>query len=337
MSKRPTGTMDVDRLLELRVADAVLPAETDSNPLPADADQRRTESGDERTYIVDITDLVERTELPSGPVIDWNTDARDADPMLVFAPLPLDEIDDAAFPRRVIETDAGTYAPVPDDLLRVDPDSGLGIDLTTYDDDNPLLFEAVATDETIGLLPARFADGTPFDAEPLPETPSESDPVAEETLAHEFETEVDADTEATTRATPRPETVDAPIDAEIIATVVDETETAESELADALETIHQHDLLRIEDIVPGREPLSVDGRVIFPVPADAWTIEVGAELDADEGVLEAARTAHERQANRLLERADATDYRDELADDEFAVAVSVELDTTEWSNTDDVE
>ncbi|ELZ01974.1 hypothetical protein [Natrialba asiatica] len=331
MSKRPTGTMDVDRLLELRVADAVLPAETDSDPLPAAADQRRTESGDERTYVVNITDLVERTELPPDPIIDWSTDDRDADPMLVFAPLPPDEIDDAAFPRRVIETDDGTYAPVPDDLLRIDPSSGLGIDLAAYDDDNPLLFEAVATDETIGLLPARFADGTPFDAEPLPETPSESDPVAEETLAHEFGADTDA--EAGTRATPRLETVDAPIDAEIIATVVDETETAESELADALERIHQYDLLSIEDIVPGREPLSVDGRVIFPVPADAWTVEVGAELDADEGVLEAARTAHERQANRLLERAEATDYRDELADDEFAVAVTVELDTTEWSNT----
>lgn len=291
--------MDEERLLELR----------------------ESHEGAESTYSVEVTDLVDRMALSADALVDWSADEREADPMLVFGPITEAEVSDAAYPRRVYETDGSAFVPVPDELLASAP-GGLGLDLESYDDANPLLFEAVAMDETAGLVPARFGDGTPYSREPLPDTPEESDPVAEETIAH-------ADTDAD--ATPRPETVDAPIDPDLVERAVAETDVTPAALVGALEELSRRDLVGEENTAPGYPPLTVDDRAVCIVADDAWETELAPELGVDDpAVLEAAAGVHERQARRLIDEADAEDY--EGFDEDRAAVVTDERDTAEWDD-----
>lgn len=300
MSERPTGTsMDDDRLLALREGHAESDAE-------------------ESTYAVVVTDLVERMELSADALVDWNADERDETPMLVFGPISEDEVADAAYPRRLYETDGEVFVPVPDSLLRTDPGDGLGLDLASYDDGNPLLFEAIGTDSTVGLVPARFGDGTPYGREPRPDAPEDSDPVAEGVLEREGGD-----------PSPRPETLDAPIDPDLVERAIAETDVVLDDLAPVLEGIRRRSLVGEAESVSDRPPLTVDERAVCLVD-DAWStaIPAGLEAEVDEVALEAAKSVHERQAERLIDRAGAEEYRSVRA--EYDAVVTDERDTAEW-------
>lgn len=331
MSKRPTGTVtDEDRLVALEANDEP-PDSAGETGEPADAgeaiDRDRVDDVDpsESSYAVDVTALLERLDADLGPgtVVDWGAD-EEGDPMLVFGPLDEGGIDDAAYPRRCYERDGDAYVPVPDRLLRAPPGDGIGLDLESYDPSTPLLFDSVATDVTVGLVPVRFADGTPYGDEPLPDAPERSDPVAEAVLEHD---------ETTADGTPRPETVDAPVDPDVLEETVGERDLALGDLADVLETIERRDLVGEADAVGEYPPISADDRAILVVPDDFWERTLEPQLEAaDPGALEAATTVHERQARRLIEAADAPGYADALASHD--VVVSWERDTAEWETTE---
>lgn len=297
MSRSPTGTsMDEDRLLELREGHEA-----------ADA-----------TYVVAAADLLERTALSADDLVDWSPDEEGGDPMLVFGPLAEAAIDDAAYPRRIYDLDGETYVPVPDELLEAPPPDGLGLDLETYDPDAPLLFEAVATDETVGLLPVRFADGRPYAQEPQPDVSERSDPVAEAELEREGRD-----------PTPRPETVDAPIDPDLLEESVTATDADPGAVTAVLEELNRRELVGEGDIVSERPPLSVDDRAVCLLPGDAWEAELGPRLEEeDPDALEAAGEIHERQARRLVDEAGAEEYRG--FDEEYAAVVTFERETAAW-------
>lgn len=301
--------MDDDRLLELHPSD---------------------ESA-ESTFAVTVTPLVERLEIPADSHIDWNIDERDRDPMLVFGRIDEDEIPDAAYPRRLRAADGEVTAPVPDTLLATDPPGGLGVDLDLDPGSDPrsdrednadgsLLFDAVATDETIGLVPVRFADGTPYGQEPQPDVSSESDPVAEATLDHD---------DSTADGTPRPETLDAPIDPELLEAVLEERDVALDSVAPVLEGLNRRELVGEADAVGEYPPLGVDDRGVCVIDDDEWDVRLADRLDIDdEDVLEAAREIHNRQAKHLVSAAGATEYRG--FDGEYDAVVTDERDTAEW-------
>lgn len=342
MSKRPTGTsMDDDRLLELREAE-----ETTAS-----------------TYAVRVTPLLERMDVDAGDSVDWSVDERsrgDDVPMLVFGRITEGESNararsNAAHPRelrereREVEARGGNadegesetevFAPVPDTLLETDPPDGLGLEFDALERNSPesedggahgtLLFESIGTDETVGLIPVRFDDGTPFRSEPLPDASGRSDPVAEAELASD---------ESTPDPAPRPETLDAPIDADVLEAVLDETSVSFEVLADVLERTSRRRLVGEADAVGEYPPLAIDDRGICVVDPSIWTDRIAPQLESDgdheidRDGLEAARMAHNRQAKALLadDSTDRTrDYRD--FDEEYDAVVTDERETAEWN------
>ncbi|MFC6718782.1 hypothetical protein ACFQGT_15155 [Natrialbaceae archaeon GCM10025810] len=310
MSKRPTGTLlDEDLLLELRATD-----ETAASALA-----------------LEVTPLFDRIEAGAEDPIDWDVDERGDVPMLVGNPIDEDDIPDAAYPRRLREErlerrgddSTAVVAPVPDAFVTADPPDGLGIDLEAYDDGNPLLFDAVGIDETVGLVPVRFDDGEPYAAEPLPDVGEGSDPVAEGYLEHEEGAD----------PTPRPETMDAPLDPAVLESVLAERDVDAADVIGILEAVERHDLVGIDDHVAGVPPLSIDTRAVCLLPEDAWTERIGPELEAegvdvDPEALAAARAVHELQARALIDLAAATEH--EGPADEYAPAVTDAQDTAEW-------
>ncbi|SDQ66165.1 hypothetical protein [Natronobacterium texcoconense] len=303
MSTQPTGTiLDDDRLLELRETDRTTGSE----------------------LAIEVTPVAEFMGASSGDEVDWAVDEHRDQPMLVFTGLDGEPTSSVPYPRELYEEGGEIVAPVPDTLVRTESPGGLGIDLEAYDPERPLLFDAITAAETIGLVPVRFDDGEPYRAEPLPETAGESDPVAEETIDRER----DAD------PTPRPETMDAPIDPIVLDDVLADApnDVPESDVVGILEAIVTHDLVGVSDHVAGASPVTVDDRAICLLERDAWIERLVPELEAhdvdvDPDALTAARKAHERQADRLLE--DAGDGDDAL-EGEYDVVVTNERDTAEW-------
>lgn len=310
MSKRPTGTLlDEDLLLALRTTDETAASE----------------------LALEVTPLFDRLAAGVEDSIDWDVDERGDVPMLVVNPIDEDAIPDAAYPRRLREERVGDgdeiVAPVPDAFVTADPPDGLGLDLEAYDDGNPLLFDAVAVDETVGLVPVRFDDGQPYRAEPLPGVGGESDPVAEGVIEHESEHAGDP--------TPRPETMDAPIDADVFEGVAAEADVDDDAVVAILEGLERFDLAGTGDHVADRPPLTADERAVCLLEAGAWSERLGPELEAngvevDPDALAAARAVHERQAERLIERAAEPEYRDPDLRESYELVVSDERDTAEW-------
>ena len=304
MATNPTGTvLDDDRLLELR--------------------ETRTTAASE--LALELTPVAEFMGAAAGDHVDWGIDEYEDEPMLVLSAIPETQTGDAPYPRQLREEGGEIVAPVPDPLVRADPPEGLGLDLETYDADRPLLFDAMTAAETIGFVPVRFDDGDPYRPEPLPETPDNSDPVAEETIAHER----DGD------PTPRPETMDAPIDALVLDEVMAEApvDVPEADVVEIIEGIETYDLVGSGDHVAGKPPLTVDDRAVTLLADGAWTERLGPDLeergvDVDADALEAAREAHERQAIRLIDAAETTDYGDLEA--AYEPVVTAERDTAEW-------
>lgn len=302
MSTRPTGTvLGDDRLLELRETD-----ETAASKLA-----------------VVVTPVADSMDASSGDHIDWDIDQHEDQPMLVFSGIEDEATTDAPYPRQLREENGEIVAPVPDPLVRAEPPEGLGIALEVYDPGRPLLFDAIASGETIGLIPIRFDDGESYRAEPLPDVGDDSDPVAEEVIEHEGRGD----------PTPRPETMDAPIDPAVLESVLAERDADETDVIGILEAVERFDLVGTGEHVAGVPPLSVDSRAVCMLPEDVWTERIGPELEA-EGVdvgsqaLAAARATHELQARALIDLAATTEY--EGVEDEYALVVTDAQDTTEW-------
>ncbi|QSW98740.1 hypothetical protein [Haloterrigena alkaliphila] len=304
MATNPTGTLtDDDRLLELRETEATTASE----------------------LALELTPVAEFMDAAAGDHVDWAVDEHEGEPMLVLSGIPDAQTGDAPYPRQLREEDGEIVAPVPDPLVRAAPPEGLGLDLESYDADRPLLFDAMTAAETIGVVPVRFDDGQPFRPEPSPETPDDSDPVAEETIAHER----DAD------PAPRPEQMDAPIDSIVFDEVMADapTDVPAADVIGLLEAIETHDVVGAGDHVAGKPPLTVDDRAVVLLADDAWTERIEPELEAtgvdvDGDALEAAREAHERQALRLLDAAETTEYGN--LETEYTPVVTAERDTAEW-------
>ncbi|ELZ16500.1 hypothetical protein C477_15750 [Haloterrigena salina JCM 13891] len=313
MATNPTGTvLDDDRLLELRETATTAASE----------------------LALEVTPVADFMGAEAGDHVDWGVDEYEDEPMLVLSAIPDPQTGDAPYPRQLREEGGEIVAPVPDPLVRAASPEGLGLDLESYDADRPLLFDAMTAAETIGLVPVRFDDGDPYRPEPLPGTPDDSDPVAEETIARER----DGD------PTPRPETMDAPIDALVLDEVMAEapTDVPEADVVGILEGIETHDIVGSGDHVAGKPPLTVDDRAVCLLEDGAWTDRIAPALesnavDVDADALEAAREAHERQALRLIDAADADEYGD--LETTYEPVVTAERDTAEWeiseTGTDD--
>ncbi|WP_226481878.1 hypothetical protein [Natrinema amylolyticum] len=304
MSTRPTGTiLDDDRLLALRETDETAASE----------------------LAVEVTPVADRMGAASGDHIDWDVDDYEDQVMLVCSGIDEAATADAPYPRRLREEGGEVVAPVPDPLVRAEPPEGLGLEIETYDTDDPLLFDAVTTGETIGLVPVRFDNGETYRADPLPGVADDSDPVAEEVIEHEDRGD----------PTPRPETMSAPIDADVFESTLAETErdVSETDVIGILEAVERLDLVGTGDHVAGVPPLSADERAVCLLPENVWTERLGPELEAegvdvDPDALAVARAVHERQARELIDAAGTTEY--EGLEDEYAMVVTDARDTAEW-------
>ncbi len=286
---------------------------------------RETDETAASTLAIDVSALADRMRASPGDPIDWavDDDEREDLPMLVLSAIDEEATGEAPYARQLREEGEAVVAPVPDALLEADPPDGLGLDLAAYDESRALLFDAVTTDETIGLVPVRFSDGEPFAADPLPGVAEDSDPVAEETLEHESGGD----------PTPRLETISAPVDADLLESVLADADASDSDVVGILEAIDRHDAVGPDDIVSAYPPLSVGGRVCCLLGEGFWTSEMAPRLEAvgvdvGDDALEVAREVHERQAEQLIETAGEPEYRD--ATSEYEVAVTGERDTAEW-------
>lgn len=304
MSTRPTGTiLDDDRLLALRET-----SETAASELA-----------------VEVTPVADYVDASSGDHIDWDVDDYEDVPMLVFSGIEEAATGDAPYPRQLREENGEIVAPVPDPLVRAKPPEGLGLEPESYDADDPLLFDAITTGETIGLVPVRFDDGETYRADPMPGVADDSDPVAEEVIDHEDRGD----------PTPRPETMSAPIDADVFESAIAETDRDVSDTAvvGILEAIERLDLVGTGDHVAGVPPLAADHRAVCLLEEDVWTDRLGPELaandvDVDRDALAVARQVHRRQAQVLIEAAGSTEYQG--LEDEYAPLVTDARDTAEW-------
>lgn len=289
MSQNPIGTVgDEDRLVELR-------KESDGS------------------FSVPITGPL-REAVDLGSEANWRALEGGDVPRLLVGRIDPEDRSDARYPRTPTAEDgdgSDLFLEVPTALVG---EAGLGLDPEAYDADDPLLLapnatDAVATapgdrtpaalmDEAVVLEPVRFADGTPYRSEPVSEAPQDSDPVAEAHLE-----------ERGKGPAPQPETVSAPIDAAVIEGVVEGTEVDHDDLVDVLETIARNDLVDLEDALLEYGPFTIDERIVGIVDPERWETEIAPALDADERAIEAAKRAHNRQAEILLRDAGSDDYR----------------------------
>ncbi|ELY69512.1 hypothetical protein C489_04426 [Natrinema versiforme JCM 10478] len=295
--------LDDDRLLALRETDETAASE----------------------LAVVVTPVADYMDAASGDHIDWDIDDAEDVPMLVCSGVEAAATADAPYPRQLREEGGEIVAPVPDPLVRAEPPEGLGLDLETYDTDDPLLFDAITTGETIGFVPVRFDNGETYRADPLPGVADDSDPIAEAVIEHEDRGD----------PTPRPETMSAPIDADAFesALAAADRDASATDVIGILEAIERFDLVGTGDHVAGVPPLSADERAVCLLEDDVWTARLGPELEA-EGVdvspdaLAVARAVHERQARLLIDAAETGEY--EGLADEYAPVVTDAQDTTEW-------
>ena len=303
------------------------------NPIGTVAEEERLiplrTDGD--AFYVEVTEPAAVAGVPTKDPVAWTLDPDPAPseavdeeanaPRLYVGAASDEDRDDAAHTRLPSEEGGTITVEVPRPLLA---EGGLGIDLEAYDDGNPLLFEpevleepvaatvdenvpAPLLDPVVGLVPVRFDDGTPYRDEPLPETDRESDPVVE---AH-LDSEADS--------APRPETASVPIDPEVIERVVETDDVSRSDLVDALEAIQRADVVDESDTANEYAPLTAEDRMVIVVDPETWE-RIADVVEIDPDALDAARRAHERQAEELVQRADASEYHGFAAEYDAVVA-----------------
>ncbi|MFC7221915.1 hypothetical protein ACFQKF_01975 [Halalkalicoccus sp. GCM10025322] len=305
------------------------------NPIGTVADEQRlVELGKESdgSFSVPITGPL-REAVDLGSEVDWRALEGGDVPRLLVGRIDPEDRSDARYPRTPTGREEGDgsdlFLEVPTPLVG---EAGLGLDPEAYDADDPLLFApttagevatapgdrtpAALMEDAVVLEPVRFADGTPYRREPVPETSEDSDPVAEAHLEERGE-----------ESTPRPETVSAPIDAAVIEGVAGGTDVGRDALVDALETIARDDLIDLEDALLEYGPFTVDERIVGIVDPDWWEAEIAPALDADEATIEAAKRAHDRQAETLLRDVGPEDYRH--ADESYDAIVAARPGTPE--------
>lgn len=301
------------------------------NPIGTAAEEKRLiplRTGGDAFY-VEVAEPADVAGIPTEDPVAWTLDpdpdpseAVDEEagaPRLYFGSVS-DEDQEEAIHTRAPSTEGEAIAiEVPRSLLT----DGLGLDLEAYDDENPLLFEPVVLEEpvaarteadapaplldpVVGLVPVRFGDGTPYRDEVLPETDRESDPVVEAHLDREAD------------SIPRPETASAPIDPEVIDRVVETADVSRSDLVETLEAIQRADVVDESDAANEYAPLTAEDRVAVVVDPDTWG-EVAAAVEGDPDALDAARRAHEQQAEELVRRADASEYHGFAAEHDAVV------------------
>jgi len=272
-------------------------------------------------FAVDVGGQIETADLPDGSAVVWRLREEGDVPRLALVPVPEDEVPDGTVAGYV-----GEDATVP--IPRAIVTEGLDLDSQEYDPDNPLLFKPDEIDEgaaaaamptgapapaagtALELQPVRFADGTPYRDEPVPEESLDSDPIAEAEL------ERDADAESA----PQAGTVSAPIDAGFVDDVLATRGVDGEQVIEVLEALARHDLIGPEDDATKYDPLTVDDRAVIVVDADVWEAEIAPAVDVDRDALDAARKIHHRQAASLYDRANADEER-EIAESRDAVVV----------------
>lgn len=297
MAQNPIGTaVDRDRMVELGRGDGA--------------------------FVVDVADQVDTADLPEGSAVVWRLREEEDVPRLALVPVPEDEVPDDTVAGHVGED---ATMPIPQSLVA----GGLELDPEEYDPDNPLLFKpdeidegaaaaamltgapAPAAETALELQPVRFADGTPYRDEPVPEEPLDSDPIAE----GELERDADA------QGAPQSGTVSAPIDSSFVDEVLANRGIDREQVIEVLEAIASHDLIGPEDDATEYDPLTVDDRAVVVVDADVWEAEIAPEVDVERDALDAARKIHHRQAADLYGRANADEER-EIAESRDAVVVT---------------
>ena len=280
------------------------------NPIGTTTDEERLVPlfADDDGFRVDVTNPVQTADVPEdGTFALYYREQEDA-PRLVAAPVEDDEDAGDLFTTDVATTDGKRTLAVPEQFVA----DGLGLDPAGYDNDNPLLFEpdeltgGVAVGMTldgepgstvengIELRPLRYADGAPYSDEPLFESSMDSDPVVEETLAHERGED----------GTPQSGTISAPLDAAYVDGVLETSDASRAAVVEALETIARDGLVAQADDDSTRAPLVADDRMVVVLNDENWAAKVAEELDADETTVDAVRRIHARQADELLAQAD---------------------------------
>lgn len=284
------------------------------NPIGTVADEERlvpllTRDGG---FYVDVTAPVRDADVAEdGPVVWRSREAGDVN-RLAFAPVDDPEAAGDLYTGELSSRDGAVRLTVPEPLL-VD---GLDLDTEAYDDDNALLFEpraltdgmAVgmtregepggAVEQAIELVPVRYADGTPFRAEPVPELSVDSDPIAEGELARAGGDE----------GTPQSGAISAPISPTVIEEVLDTTDAPRTDVIQALETIARHRLVGEADDAPPGEPVAVDDRVVVGLDDETWAA-TAARLDVGDAAIEATKAIHARQADDILRRSEVDPQR----------------------------
>lgn len=294
------------------------------NPIGTDVDRdRMVELGrEDGVFVAGVADQIETADLPDGSAVVWRLREEGDVPRLALVPVPEDEVPDDTVAGHVGEDDA---MPIPRSIVA----EGLELDPEAYDPENPLLFKsgeidegaaaaamptgapAPAADTALELQPVRFADGTPFRDEPVPEESLDSDPIAEAAL----------DRDADAEGTPQSGTVSAPIDSTFVDDVLADRDADRDEVIEVLEAISRHGLVDEGDDATEYDPLVVDDREVIVVEADFWEAEIAAEVDVGREALDAAREIHYRQAADLFERSNADEVRD-VASSRDAVVIT---------------
>lgn len=211
----------------------------------------------------------------------WDEDGA----MLRLGKIPSSEADDSPRARKV--TDRGDTLSVkpPKDYLEDDPTFGLGLDIDHYDNDNPLLLEALVAEESIALFPVGFADDLEQEGEEDAPDSSEqaSGDVDDERRGH-------------------------PVAPEAVATAAQLTGVDEADVDAALEAIA--DVVSVEDVerVEEFELLEADDRVVAVVDREAWA-RIAEEVGLEDAVAEAARMAHTQQGEDLAVEHGGSEFR----------------------------
>lgn len=281
------------------------------NPIGTTTDEARLVplfAGDEE-FRVDVTNPIQTADVPAEGTFALYVREQEDAPRLVLAPVEGPDEEGDLYTADLAATDDRLTIEVPEQVVA----DGLDLDTAGYDNDNPLLFEpdeitgglavgmtldaepADTVDVGIELRPVRYADGSSYSDEPLFDSSMDSDPVVEETLAHEQGED----------GTPQSGTISAPVDAAYVDGVLETADASRPAVVDALETMARTDLVGQADDDSTRDPLVADDRMVVVLDDENWTEKVATELDVDGAAVEAAREIHARQVDDLLRRADA--------------------------------
>lgn len=213
-------------------------------------------------FKVSLTALAEEAGIEDGSRLSINLDLDEEPPMVVIGPAPDDE--------EMAVGDVRTLSqklPLPKDVLE-----DLGLDLDTYDGENPFLFGPIALEEMIILEPLGYA------SEVLDEDAEDEDVDEQDALSVLSADDI----VATSNATGVPE------------------RGLRNALEDVTPSVADEDLseLQSDDYNPVE---GEDATVVF-VEREEWTTRVADQLgcDREDDLVEAVRLAHNRAGRHLV-------------------------------------